>query len=463
MSLSGKISKRRNSGAVLLGTFMVPVAFSAASQSTSATKVIQDVAASGAKILNNQNSGSRWVPKILGCVILAGIIVFIGAALVYLRKKNKELQKKEQELNNTVKDLQNEKQELQKSLDKSLNKNKEMQKVLDKNSLDLNKFEKDNTSLKEENENLKSTLLNKDVKKFSRLLINSEPNVSINPSERKEKVTLTVEKNVNFNITNRVKNGYKDGNISRNEKEIKEKFEGLEEKTFCVTKKDVLSLPFRSGEKEEMEEILKDFEDGEEFFLFVEDSRFSFLSFGLINKKTNMAVLKDKKYYIVSLDYDRKILDLLSGKEDKTRRGVFENAFLRRAANNVCRERFKKIISSSSEWYKNKIIEINKKELENIMNITCIMDNMEKVKKITSDKDTLFVMIDDVSKCACYLSFYIVDEKGNKKSPFLFSKCATESTEKLEAFKKYFIENAKTLEEKQDLNLVVNGDNISNS
>ena len=55
MPFGGKISKRRNSGAVLLGTFMIPAAFSAASQNTSATKVIQDVAASGAKILNNQN------------------------------------------------------------------------------------------------------------------------------------------------------------------------------------------------------------------------------------------------------------------------------------------------------------------------------------------------------------------------------------------------------------------------
>ena len=36
MSFSGKISKRKNSGAVLLGTFMVPAAFSAASQSVAA-------------------------------------------------------------------------------------------------------------------------------------------------------------------------------------------------------------------------------------------------------------------------------------------------------------------------------------------------------------------------------------------------------------------------------------------
>ena len=36
MSFSSKIGKRRNSGAVLLGTFMVPAAFSVASQSASA-------------------------------------------------------------------------------------------------------------------------------------------------------------------------------------------------------------------------------------------------------------------------------------------------------------------------------------------------------------------------------------------------------------------------------------------
>ena len=77
---------------------------------------------------------------------------------------------------------------------------------------------------------------------------------------------------------------------------------------------------------------------------------------------------------------------------------------------------------------------------------------MEEVKKITSGKDTLFIMIDDFWTSAGHFVFYIVDGEGNKKSSYLLSKCATKSVEKVKAFKEYFIKHAvslETLKEKQ--------------
>ena len=149
MSFSGKISKRKNSGEVLLGTFMVPAAFSAASQSVSA------VSDDTARILNNQSSGSRLVSEILGCVIFAGIVLLMGAALFRLYNKSKELQNEKQVLNNTVEDLQSKNNELQKK-EQELNNTVE---GLQNKERELNNTVKD---LQNENKVLNEVLLKKE-------------------------------------------------------------------------------------------------------------------------------------------------------------------------------------------------------------------------------------------------------------------------------------------------------------
>ena len=192
MPFGGKISKRRNSGAVLLGTFMVPAAFSAASQNTSATKVIQDVAASGAKILNNQNFWGRSVLN----VIFVGIILFMGVALVHLYNENKKLKKKNGFLQGSGKRLQvefseNNSQESRldelRVLDTSLQDEQaagyekmyfETQKVLEQKESDLDELMKKNANITREltnekkgNEQLQNEI--EKLKKESELLKNS--------------------------------------------------------------------------------------------------------------------------------------------------------------------------------------------------------------------------------------------------------------------------------------------------
>ena len=72
MSFSGKISKRKNRGAVLLGTFMVPAAFSVASQSVFAAK--SDLAKAMQETLNNPGFFRKYgVFKIVFGVILVGL------------------------------------------------------------------------------------------------------------------------------------------------------------------------------------------------------------------------------------------------------------------------------------------------------------------------------------------------------------------------------------------------------
>ena len=88
MSFSGKISKRRNSGAVLLGTFMVPAAFSAASQNVSAVgNNMAQTAQNSLNILDISAFLKEYWKETLGAVIVGVIIVAVICCL--MKNKNK--------------------------------------------------------------------------------------------------------------------------------------------------------------------------------------------------------------------------------------------------------------------------------------------------------------------------------------------------------------------------------------
>ena len=99
MSFSGKISKRKNSGAVLLGTFMVPAAFSAVSQSV-AGAVLKDSADVVAKVLIDKSMeaelstgcGVDFVRNNWKWPALGGTIVLIALLAIYFLLIKKEKQ-----------------------------------------------------------------------------------------------------------------------------------------------------------------------------------------------------------------------------------------------------------------------------------------------------------------------------------------------------------------------------------
>ena len=85
MSFSGKISKRKNSGAVLLGTFMVPAAFSAASQNVSAVgnNMAQTAQSSSDVSEFLKRYGKETLVAVLAVFALGGIV----AAIYYFINK----------------------------------------------------------------------------------------------------------------------------------------------------------------------------------------------------------------------------------------------------------------------------------------------------------------------------------------------------------------------------------------
>ena len=84
MSFSGKISKRKNSGAVLLGTFMVPAAFSAISQNVYAVsnRTVQDAS----DVLSFFKE--HWVGT-LGVVVIV-VIALIAAYKIFVEEDEEE-------------------------------------------------------------------------------------------------------------------------------------------------------------------------------------------------------------------------------------------------------------------------------------------------------------------------------------------------------------------------------------